>query len=65
MPAINQIRILFQGRFLPEDKTLKDFKVSDGETTAMHLVVKQPDAKRADAPSASDDKMPKCSCIIC
>ena len=42
-----------------------DYKVADGETTAMHLIIKKQDTKQSDAPSGADDKTPKCNCVIC
>jgi hypothetical protein len=64
-PTIQQIRLIHQGRFMPDEKTLKDLKVNAGDTCAMHLVIKQHEAKTSDAPSAGDEKTPKCHCIIC
>eukprot|EP00326_Haptolina_ericina_P003609 CAMPEP_0181216072 /NCGR_PEP_ID=MMETSP1096-20121128/26372_1 /TAXON_ID=156174 ORGANISM="Chrysochromulina ericina, Strain CCMP281" /NCGR_SAMPLE_ID=MMETSP1096 /ASSEMBLY_ACC=CAM_ASM_000453 /LENGTH=85 /DNA_ID=CAMNT_0023308011 /DNA_START=374 /DNA_END=631 /DNA_ORIENTATION=- len=64
-PTLPQLRLIYHGKFLTDDKMLKDLpKVSAGETVAMHVHVKMLDAKAADAPSNSDDKTPKCSCII-
>eukprot|EP00321_Phaeocystis_globosa_P001612 CAMPEP_0118817358 /NCGR_PEP_ID=MMETSP1162-20130426/5374_1 /TAXON_ID=33656 /ORGANISM="Phaeocystis Sp, Strain CCMP2710" /LENGTH=106 /DNA_ID=CAMNT_0006747457 /DNA_START=68 /DNA_END=388 /DNA_ORIENTATION=+ len=59
------LRMIHSGKFLPDDKTLKDCRIPEGETTAMHLILKSADAKTSDAPSASDDKTPKCNCVIC
>ena len=39
-------------------------KVADGDTTAMHLIIKALTAKPENAPSGTDDKAPKCSCVI-
>merc|ERR1712166_85504 len=50
---------------LPDDNTLKDCRIPEGETTAMHLILKSADAKTSDVPSAGDDKTPKCNCVIC
>lgn len=124
VPDKQQLRIIYQGRFMADNQPLKgvgervarawlearlllaasstvavsarvpaDCKVTDGDTTAMHLIIKSLTAKpesaarRAagsvsarepaarprrvspcactDAPSGSDDKAPKCSCVIC
>jgi len=64
-PSLAELRVIHQGRFLQDDKCLKDYKVPDGETTAMHLIIKKQDTKAADAPSGADDKTPKCNCVIC
>eukprot|EP00327_Prymnesium_parvum_P003458 CAMPEP_0182827126 /NCGR_PEP_ID=MMETSP0006_2-20121128/16752_1 /TAXON_ID=97485 /ORGANISM="Prymnesium parvum, Strain Texoma1" /LENGTH=85 /DNA_ID=CAMNT_0024954359 /DNA_START=194 /DNA_END=451 /DNA_ORIENTATION=+ len=63
-PSMAQLRIIHQGKFLTDDKLLKDCKVKSDETTAMHIALKMLDAKATDAPSSGDDKTPKCSCII-
>jgi len=63
-PTLQQLRIIHQGRFLADDKTLKECRIPETETTAMHLIIKALDAKSADAPCATDEKTPKCTCII-
>lgn len=40
-------------------------KVSAGETTAMHLIIKTSVSKPAAEASAAPDKAPKCNCVIC
>ena len=58
--------------YVRTDHTPKqDCRVPEGETTAMHLVLKSADAKTPDAPSAGNDKTPdprvstECNCVIC
>jgi len=65
VPAGQQLRIIYQGRFMADNQSLKDCKVTDNETTAMHLIIKSQTAKPESAPSGTDDKAPKCSCVIC
>jgi len=60
----SQIRIIYQGRFLEDNKALKEVKVAEGEVTAMHLIIKSVTAVADAAPSGSDDKAPKCSCVV-
>jgi len=65
VPLLGQLKILHLGRFVNDTQLLKDCKVAEGETTAMHLIVKTQVSRPADAPSGSDDKVPKCSCLVC
>jgi len=65
VPLVGQLRIIYQGRFMNDSQSLKECKVAEGETTAMHLIIKSQSAKAESAPSGSDDKAPKCSCIVC
>jgi len=65
VPLAGQLRIIHQGRFLEDIKALRDHKVAEGETTAMHLIIKSEVSKPAESASSSDDKAPKCSCVIC
>jgi len=65
VPLVGQLRIIHQGRFLEDNKALKEHKVAEGETTAMHLIIKSEVSKPAENAGSSDDKAPKCSCILC
>jgi len=64
-PLVGQLKILHMGRFVNDTATLKECKVTEGETTAMHVIVKSQVAKPAETPSSSDDKAPKCGCVVC
>mmetsp|Transcript_47698 Transcript_47698/g.78932 ORF Transcript_47698/g.78932 Transcript_47698/m.78932 type:complete len:109 (-) Transcript_47698:52-378(-) len=63
--AIQQLRIIHAGRILTDDKSLKDCRVAENETTAMHLVIKAADLKPSDSQNAECEKPQKCKCIIC
>ena len=65
LPDAQQLRIIYQGRFMTDTQGLKECKVVDGDTTAMHLIIKTQTAKPEPASSSQDDKAPKCSCVIC
>jgi len=65
IPQAAQLRIIFQGRFMADHQGLKECKVVEGETTAMHLIIKSVTAKPESSAAAADDKAPKCSCVIC
>jgi len=64
-PTKEQLRVIHIGRFLTDEKHLKDFRLPEGDTTAMHLIIKAQDTAKPDAPSSGDEKTPKCTCLIC
>lgn len=65
VPLIGQIKIIHQGRFVTDEKQLKDCKCADGETTAMHLVIKAQVSKAAESTGSDADKAgSRCTCII-
>merc|ERR1712087_12794 len=64
-PTVGQLRVIHQGRFLVDEKTLKDSRIPDSELVAMHLVIKPLDTKHTEGDKAGDDKTPKCTCTIC
>ena len=47
VPLVGQLRIIHQGRFLEDNKALSEHKVTDGEQTAMHLIIKSEVSKPA------------------
>ena len=68
-PQLAQIKIIFQGKYLPDEKALRTVhqSVADGETTAMHLIVKQliTETKAASgAPGKSGEAGTRCACVI-
>jgi len=66
VPLVSQLRIIHQGRFLTDNQALKDCKVTDGETTAMHLIIKAKDAKPMDSGPGGDVEKAssRCTCLI-
>ena len=59
------MKIIFQGRFLTDDKALKDCGFSEGETVSMHLIIKAiANAKDAGSAGVPDSAAQKCSCLV-
>ena len=50
LPDAQQLRIIYQGRFMTDTQGLKECKVVDGDTTAMHLIIKSMTSKPESAP---------------
>lgn len=64
-PTVQQLRVIHQGRFLLDEKTLKDSRIPETDVVAMHLIVKPTNTKHAEGEKTGDDKTPKCTCTIC
>ncbi|PVU93190.1 hypothetical protein BB559_003396 [Furculomyces boomerangus] len=58
---LNQIRLLYLGKFLDDDTTLKDSKFSSNNTI-IHLIVRPYTTFKEDKKKTED--APKCTCII-
>uniref|UniRef100_A0A7S0LC80 Ubiquitin-like domain-containing protein n=1 Tax=Coccolithus braarudii TaxID=221442 RepID=A0A7S0LC80_9EUKA len=63
-PTVQQLRVIHHGRFLQDEKTLKDCRIPETDIVAMHLILTRT-TKHAVAEKLSDDKTPKCTCLIC
>jgi len=66
-PVAAQLRIISRGMEMSNEKVLADNKVAEGETTAMHVVVRAQVPKAAEASSADPEKggfSNRCSCIV-
>jgi len=64
-PLIGQLKIIHQGRFLPDDKPIKEYKCVDGEVTAMHLIIKAQASKPTEASGDAEKQGgTRCTCII-
>jgi len=65
IPQAAQLRIIFNGKEMANDKTLAESKVVENETTAMHMVIRSQVPKAAEASTADPDKgSNRCTCII-
>uniref|UniRef100_A0A7S2BVG4 UBL3-like ubiquitin domain-containing protein n=1 Tax=Haptolina brevifila TaxID=156173 RepID=A0A7S2BVG4_9EUKA len=64
-PVAAQLRIISKGMEPPNEKTLSELKVMEGETTAMHVVVRSQVPKAAESSAADLEKgSTRCSCIV-
>mmetsp|Transcript_6405 Transcript_6405/g.20435 ORF Transcript_6405/g.20435 Transcript_6405/m.20435 type:complete len:134 (+) Transcript_6405:76-477(+) len=55
-PKLEQLRVIYQGRFVSDDKPIKELKVEEGGTTCVHIVVRSLESKKPDPKSPCDDK---------
>jgi len=61
--AVSSLKIVYQGRFLEDGTTLEANKILRGQTTIVHLTIKNVSQHDNDGPK-SKDEAPKCHCII-
>ena len=64
-PLLGQVKIIYQGRFLTDEKLLRDCSLTEGETVSMHLIVKAiTSAKEPADGSSPEGAAQKCSCVV-
>ncbi|RIA85286.1 ubiquitin-related domain-containing protein [Glomus cerebriforme] len=61
--AVSSLKIVYQGRFLEDGTTLETNKILRGQSTIVHLTIKNVSQHDNDGPK-SKDEAPKCHCII-
>ncbi|CAG8577365.1 10233_t:CDS:2 [Paraglomus brasilianum] len=62
--SASNLRILYMGKFLNDDTTLKSNKIEPGQDTTAHLTIKDISPPEDEEPGSADAPKCSCSCLI-